>query len=295
MATSRSVPSTPSRNRVRPVHPSSPPTPSRTVLLEEFRQREREISSTNTNLIRAQLALEEAEELRVRAQQNLDLTFEGLSRRMQEMNLTYNALSQSFAGLPASLQPAAGFQSATPPASPSVAPRNSSSMAPPASPTPAPRLAVPSDLTVVGRTQPSANPGRGNFPAYIVYSGSNGGHGRFDTWEEAEALCTGSSYVLKGFLDPRLADELYDEFCQSDLGEIFRQPPQTGELIVVISGVKPGVYKSRAFAVIYGVQYGGGEARRVLCGPPEAWALFRAWKQMGAVKQTAGRDPQLFN
>ncbi|KAK1220485.1 hypothetical protein PQX77_016748 [Marasmius sp. AFHP31] len=115
--------------------------------------------------------------------------------------------------------------------------------APPASPSPTQRPTLPpASLTIVGSTQPLVNPGRSNYLAYVVYSGENGGHGCFDTWEEAEVLCTGPGHVSKGFADPGLADELYAEFSQSDLGEIFQQPPQAGELIVVLVGVKPAVY-----------------------------------------------------
>ncbi|KAL0069948.1 hypothetical protein AAF712_002843 [Marasmius tenuissimus] len=212
---------------------------------------------------------------------------------MQEMNLTYHALAESFTGSPALSQPATGFHPAAPPASPSAA-RGSSSAVPPASPSLAPAALLPSNLTIVGNTQPSATPGQSNFLAYIVYSRENGGHGRFDTWEEVEVFCSSTSNVLKGFRDSQLADELYEEFCCSEIRELFRLPPSTGELFVVLSGPKPGVYKNRALAVIYGTQYGGGSARRLLCGVPEAWSTFRDWKKQGLVTTTAARNPELF-
>ncbi|KAJ8073133.1 hypothetical protein PM082_020001 [Marasmius tenuissimus] len=293
MTVSHSAPSTPSRNRVRAVNPGSPQAPSRIVLLDEFCQQEREISAMNDLLIQAQSALEEAERRRVEAQRSVDYTLESLSRQMREINLTYNALTESFTGSPALSQPVAGLHPATPPASPSAA-RGSHSTVPPGSPSPAPTAALPPNLTIVGSTQPSAMPGRSNFSAYIVYSRENGGHGRFDTWEEVEAFCTSSSNVLKGFMDPRLADELYDEFCHSEIGELFRLPPSTGELFIVLSGLKPGVYKNRALAIFYGTQYGGGSARRLLCGLPEAWATFREWKKQGLVTATTARNPGLF-
>ncbi|KAL0058610.1 hypothetical protein AAF712_014706 [Marasmius tenuissimus] len=236
MAVSHSAPSTPSRNRVRAVNPSSPQTPSRIVLLDEFCQREREISAT------------------------------------------HNSCNQV---------PDA------PLASPSAA-RSSHSAVPPASPSPTSAAVLPSDLTIVGNTQPSATPGRSNFSAYIVYSWENGGHGLFDTWEEVEVFCGGSSNVLKGFRDLQLADELCQEFCCSEIGELFRQPPSTGEFFVVLSRPKPGVYKNRALAVFCGTQYGGGSAQRLLCGLPEAWSTFRNWKKQGLITTTAARNPELF-
>ncbi|KAK1223599.1 hypothetical protein PQX77_013528 [Marasmius sp. AFHP31] len=149
------------------------------------------------------------------------------------------------------------------------------------------------ELSIQGPKTPQIQVEPGSkFPAYVVYYGKDCTHGLFTGWKSvvgragAKSLCTDESHIVKGFLDPKLAADHYNDFVNSDASKVLAHSPSEGERFIVVEGAKPGVYDDRRSLVIFGLQYRGGRVRRFIGGRGDAQAKFSQWKDKGFVKVT---------
>ncbi|KAL0058010.1 hypothetical protein AAF712_015329 [Marasmius tenuissimus] len=147
------------------------------------------------------------------------------------------------------------------------------------------------DLSIQGPRIPKVvvEPGS-KFPAYVVYYGTDSAHGLFTGWKStserlgAKSLCQNDSHIVKGFVDPKVAAELYQEFVQSDAPKVLAHSPCENERFIVVEGAAPGVYEDRKTLIIFGLQYRGGRIRHFVGGRGDAQAQFSEWKAKGFVK-----------